>query len=81
MERVDPNALSGAPHRPAASNQRLAVKPLHPMRRFTFHRLWAMVLKAAVSAVRSPRHAWKKTSSSLEDAFISLMDQAKDNFA
>ncbi len=51
------------------------------MRRFTFHRLWAMVLKAAVSAVRSPRHAWKKTSSSLEDAFISLMDQAKDNFA
>ena len=70
VERVDPNAL-----------QRLAVKPLHPMRRFTFHRLWAMVLNDAVAAVRSPRHAWKKTSSSLEDVFISLMDQAKDNFA
>ena len=38
-------------------------------------------LDAAVAAVRSPRHAWKKTSSSLEDVFISLMDQAKDNFA
>ena len=41
----------------------------------------AAKLDAAVSAVRSPRHAWKKTSSSLEDVFISLMDQAKDNFA
>ena len=51
------------------------------MTRFTFHRLWAMVLKDAVATVRSPRHAWKKTSSSLEDVFISLMDQAKDNFA
>ena len=41
----------------------------------------AAKLDAAVAAVRSPRHAWKKTSSSLEDVFISLMDQAKDNFA
>ena len=41
----------------------------------------AAQLDAAVAAVRSPRHEWKKTRSSLEDVFISLMDQAKDNFA
>jgi ABC-2 type transport system ATP-binding protein len=41
----------------------------------------AAKLDAAVAAVRSPRHEWRKTASSLEDVFIGLMDQAKDNFA
>ncbi len=38
-------------------------------------------LDAAITAVRDPRHEWTKISASLEDVFISLMDQAKDNFA
>jgi ABC-2 type transport system ATP-binding protein len=41
----------------------------------------AAQLDAAVATVRSPHHEWTKTRSSLEDVFISLMDQAKDNFA
>ena len=41
----------------------------------------AAQLDATVDAVRSPRHEWKKTTSSLEDVFIGLMDRAKDNFA
>lgn len=41
----------------------------------------AVQLDATVAAMRSPRHEWKKTHSSLEDVFIGLMDQAKDNFA
>jgi ABC-2 type transport system ATP-binding protein len=41
----------------------------------------ATQLEAAIAAVRDPRHEWKKIRSGLEDVFISLMDQAKDNFA
>ena len=41
----------------------------------------AAKLDAAVAAVRDPRHEWKQIRSGLEDVFISLMDQAKDNFA
>ncbi len=28
-----------------------------------------------------PHHEWRKIPSGLEDVFIGLMDQAKDNFA
>ena len=38
-------------------------------------------LDAAVAAVRDPAHTWTRTSASLEDVFIGLMDAAKDNFA
>jgi ABC-2 type transport system ATP-binding protein len=38
-------------------------------------------LAAAIASVRDPRHTWTRTTSSLEDVFISLMDTAKDNFA
>ena len=38
-------------------------------------------LDATLAAVRDPRHEWKKIPSGLEDVFISLMDEAKDNFA
>lgn len=38
-------------------------------------------LEAAIEAVRDPRHEWTRVRSGLEDVFISLMDQAKDNFA
>ena len=38
-------------------------------------------LEAAIATVRGPEHEWKKIRSGLEDVFISLMDQAKDNFA
>ncbi|MES1167171.1 MAG: ABC transporter ATP-binding protein, partial [Pseudomonadota bacterium] len=38
-------------------------------------------LDATVAALRDPRHEWKKILSGLEDVFISLMDQAKDNFS
>lgn len=38
-------------------------------------------LEASIAAVREPRHEWKKVRASLEDVFISLMEQAKDNFA
>ncbi len=41
----------------------------------------ATQLETAIAAVRDPRHEWKKIRSGLEDVFISLMDQAKDNFA
>ena len=41
----------------------------------------ATLLEAAIAAVREPRHEWKKINSGLEDVFISLMDEAKDNFA
>ena len=37
-------------------------------------------LEAAIAQVRDARHAWRRITSSLEDVFISLMDQAKDNF-
>ncbi len=38
-------------------------------------------LDAAIAAVRDPRHEWTRVRSGLEDVFISLMDEAKDNFA
>jgi ABC-2 type transport system ATP-binding protein len=38
-------------------------------------------LEAAIAGAREPRHEWKKVRASLEDVFISLMEQAKDNFA
>ncbi len=38
-------------------------------------------LDAAVAAVRDLAHTWTRTSASLEDVFIGLMDAAKDNFA
>jgi len=38
-------------------------------------------LEAAIAAVRDPRHTWTQLKSGLEDVFISLMDQARDNFA
>jgi ABC-2 type transport system ATP-binding protein len=41
----------------------------------------AALLDATIAAVRDPGHEWKKISSGLEDVFISLMDEAKDNFA
>jgi ABC-2 type transport system ATP-binding protein len=41
----------------------------------------AAQLETTLASVRDPRHEWKKINSGLEDVFISLMDQAKDNFA
>ena len=38
-------------------------------------------LDAAITAVRDSRHEWTKIRAGLEDVFISLMDQAKDNFS
>jgi ABC-2 type transport system ATP-binding protein len=38
-------------------------------------------LETAIAAVRDPRHEWKKIRSGLEDVFISLMDEAQDNFS
>ncbi len=38
-------------------------------------------LEAAIAAMRSPRHEWKKIRAGLEDVFISLMDTAKDNYS
>ena len=40
----------------------------------------ALQLESAIAAVRDSRHEWKKINSGLEDVFISLMDEAKDNF-
>ncbi len=41
----------------------------------------AAQLELAIAAVREPRHEWVRINSGLEDVFISLMDQAKDNFS
>ena len=41
----------------------------------------AAALEASLAAVRDPRHEWQKIRSGLEDVFISLMDEATDNFA
>ncbi len=41
----------------------------------------AAQLETAIAAVRDPRHSWQRIPSGLEDAFIGLMDSAKDNFA
>jgi ABC-2 type transport system ATP-binding protein len=38
-------------------------------------------LEAAIAAVRDPRHQWTRIRSGLEDVFISLMGDAKDNFS
>ena len=38
-------------------------------------------LDAALEAVRDSRYEWTKIRSGLEDVFISLMDEAEDNFA
>ncbi len=37
-------------------------------------------LETAIAAVRDPRHEWRKIPAGLEDVFISLMDEAKDNY-
>jgi ABC-2 type transport system ATP-binding protein len=36
---------------------------------------------AAIAAVRDPGHEWTRARSGLEDVFISLMDEAKDNYS
>ena len=41
----------------------------------------AAKLEAAIAAVRRPEHEWTRIRSGLEDVFISLMDQAQDNFS
>ncbi len=41
----------------------------------------AVKLDAAIAAQRDTAHTWARTSASLEDVFIGLMDAAKDNFA
>ena len=41
----------------------------------------AAQLDAAIASVRDPQHTWEKTTSGLEDVFISLMETAKDNFS
>ncbi len=41
----------------------------------------AAQLDATIAAVRDPRHEWQKIRAGLEDVFISLMDEAKDNYA
>ena len=38
-------------------------------------------LASVIASLHDPRHTWKKTTSGLEDVFISLMDGAKDNFS
>ena len=38
-------------------------------------------LDAAIAGVRDTAHTWTRVSASLEDVFISLMDEAKDNFS
>jgi ABC-2 type transport system ATP-binding protein len=37
-------------------------------------------LDAAIAAVRDEAHEWMRTRAGLEDVFISLMDEARDNF-
>jgi hypothetical protein len=38
-------------------------------------------LSEIIETVRDSRHSWQPIPSGLEDVFISLMDEAKDNFA
>jgi len=38
-------------------------------------------LDAVIASVRDPGHEWRKIRSGLEDVFISLMDEATDNFS
>jgi ABC-2 type transport system ATP-binding protein len=37
-------------------------------------------LEATIAGLRSPAHEWRRITPGLEDVFIGLMDQAKDNF-
>jgi ABC-2 type transport system ATP-binding protein len=41
----------------------------------------AAQLEATLAAVRTQQHEWRQITSGLEDVFISLMDEAKDNFS
>jgi ABC-2 type transport system ATP-binding protein len=41
----------------------------------------ADLMSVTIAAVRDPRHAWSRIDSGLEDVFISLMDEARDNFS
>jgi ABC-2 type transport system ATP-binding protein len=41
----------------------------------------AQKLDAAIAAVRDDQHTWTRESAGLEDVFISLMDEARDNFS
>ena len=41
----------------------------------------AAQLDATIAAVRDPKHEWQKIRAGLEDVFISLMAEAKDNFS
>jgi ABC-2 type transport system ATP-binding protein len=41
----------------------------------------AVALEAAIAPFRTERHVWKKIPSGLEDVFIYLMGEAKDNYA
>jgi ABC-2 type transport system ATP-binding protein len=41
----------------------------------------AVALEAAIAPFRTERHVWKKIPSGLEDVFIHLMGEAKDNYA
>ena len=40
----------------------------------------ANALESAIAAVREPGHTWNRVNSGLEDVFISLMDNARDNY-
>ena len=40
----------------------------------------ARALEAAITTVREPVHLWTRVNSGLEDVFISLMDNAEDNY-
>ena len=41
----------------------------------------AVKLEAAINRVRDAAHVWTRVRSGLEDVFISLMDEAKDNYS
>ena len=41
----------------------------------------AVQLDATIATIRDPRHEWQKIRSGLEDVFISLMEEAKDNYS
>ncbi len=40
----------------------------------------ASALQTTIDSVRDPRHKWTRVPAGLEDVFISMMDEAKDNF-
>jgi len=41
----------------------------------------AVQLEATIASVRDPAHSWTRGRSGLEDVFISLMDEARDNYS